>query len=379
MMKLKMFVIALMSMCALPSLHAAEKAKDTLTLTEPVEKVADFGGKDAGDKEGKEEAAPSSTKKIEFPCSICFEKKPGENMLKRFPVCKDRTAHLICTSCSKDILNHTIVPKKDCCDDFTVKAQIASARHVIDWRPAKTTAPEERAEMCSMQQAFFSALAHKTCGICREVFEEKNRFTPKYRKLLDCGHEFHTACIEPWLKKHHTCPMQCKKHQESPAMRSYEELENELNLANQKLEQVNQEFVVAKWDLEVELEAKKLLVSTHKDALKKIDIKERRELYRRIFGGIISGAGMWLFIQPFMHHIKYSKPIDNAALYFIAPLYAHIGNFIFMTSDKPVKGIIATEDKIVDVCTKHPKRALTATVLGLLSASCLYQKLKGKR
>ncbi len=40
------------------------------------------------------------------------------------------------------------------------------------------------------------------CAICTEDFEEGCRVTS-----MPCGHLFHAACLMPWLRQHHTCPM----------------------------------------------------------------------------------------------------------------------------------------------------------------------------
>lgn len=40
----------------------------------------------------------------------------------------------------------------------------------------------------------------KTCGICLSSVKSKN-----YK--LDCGHEFHTKCLTPWLLENNTCPI----------------------------------------------------------------------------------------------------------------------------------------------------------------------------
>jgi len=40
------------------------------------------------------------------------------------------------------------------------------------------------------------------CAICTEDLEEGCRVTS-----MPCGHLFHAACLMPWLRQHHTCPM----------------------------------------------------------------------------------------------------------------------------------------------------------------------------
>ena len=41
---------------------------------------------------------------------------------------------------------------------------------------------------------------NKECAICLEIMK------PEETKILRCGHEFHTLCITPWLRKN-TCPL----------------------------------------------------------------------------------------------------------------------------------------------------------------------------
>lgn len=53
----------------------------------------------------------------------------------------------------------------------------------------------------NMTQENLNEFSGVDCSICLEELNngEKNR-------LLHCGHVFHTACIEPWIKTNFTCP-----------------------------------------------------------------------------------------------------------------------------------------------------------------------------
>ena len=44
---------------------------------------------------------------------------------------------------------------------------------------------------------------HDTCAVCRESF------TPgqPVRRIVRCGHVFHTTCMDRWLETHSTCPL----------------------------------------------------------------------------------------------------------------------------------------------------------------------------
>lgn len=63
----------------------------------------------------------------------------------------------------------------------------------------------------NLTQGNLNELSDAECSICLEELDngEKNR-------VLQCGHIFHTGCIEPWLKKYFTCPYcrQCEAEME---------------------------------------------------------------------------------------------------------------------------------------------------------------------
>ena len=48
--------------------------------------------------------------------------------------------------------------------------------------------------------------SHHITGICFSPFARKQR-----ARVLHCGHRFHCACVDPWLRRRPTCPI-CRKH-----------------------------------------------------------------------------------------------------------------------------------------------------------------------
>ena len=49
------------------------------------------------------------------------------------------------------------------------------------------------------------------CFICKKPFVPSSNPNISYAKRYDCGHVFHTKCIESWFRKdQNTCP-QCRK------------------------------------------------------------------------------------------------------------------------------------------------------------------------
>ncbi|KAI0491473.1 hypothetical protein KFK09_025733 [Dendrobium nobile] len=45
------------------------------------------------------------------------------------------------------------------------------------------------------------------CYICLVDYQEDAREDKAMRLLLECGHLFHAACVDPWLWMQHTCPV----------------------------------------------------------------------------------------------------------------------------------------------------------------------------
>ena len=41
------------------------------------------------------------------------------------------------------------------------------------------------------------------CSVCLEAFRKGE----KVRSLPQCGHVFHRACVDRWLRMHSACPM----------------------------------------------------------------------------------------------------------------------------------------------------------------------------
>ncbi|KAG6486034.1 probable E3 ubiquitin-protein ligase HIP1 [Zingiber officinale] len=64
---------------------------------------------------------------------------------------------------------------------------------------------EEKVIKCLKQQKHSSTMEHdEPCCICQEEYVEGDELG-----ILDCGHNFHTACIKQWLMHKNLCPI-CK-------------------------------------------------------------------------------------------------------------------------------------------------------------------------
>lgn len=65
------------------------------------------------------------------------------------------------------------------------------------------------AQLAELKSARFSDL--DACGTrlvdCAICFNEFG--AAEDVRLLDCGHNYHSVCVDPWLKKKNTCPI-CK-------------------------------------------------------------------------------------------------------------------------------------------------------------------------
>jgi len=69
-------------------------------------------------------------------------------------------------------------------------------------RPHFTPAEERTIQSLPVLQ-----LDHVSCSICFE--DEDEQTTPQTVKRLPCGHDYHAACIDRWLRVNNTCPL-CK-------------------------------------------------------------------------------------------------------------------------------------------------------------------------
>ena len=50
------------------------------------------------------------------------------------------------------------------------------------------------------------------CTICRQSLNDDSIYSKEQNKCStittgNCGHSFHTECIEPWLKQYNKCPI----------------------------------------------------------------------------------------------------------------------------------------------------------------------------
>lgn len=59
----------------------------------------------------------------------------------------------------------------------------------------------EKGGLCGVH-SLPSKLVDEKCPICLECFTDRKSVVRK-----ECGHHFHKACIQEWLKGHHTCPV----------------------------------------------------------------------------------------------------------------------------------------------------------------------------
>ena len=53
----------------------------------------------------------------------------------------------------------------------------------------------------------------KSCDICLEDFKKGD-----VKKILNCKHDYHVRCVDPWLKQHTTCP-KCRRQVRAPPER----------------------------------------------------------------------------------------------------------------------------------------------------------------
>ena len=71
------------------------------------------------------------------------------------------------------------------------------------------------------------------CSICTDNLEKNNTVI----KTLDCNHQYHTDCIDIWLKEHNTCPL-CRQEVKRVSIKYN-------NYTNQNTERNNKKYILA--------------------------------------------------------------------------------------------------------------------------------------
>ena len=64
-------------------------------------------------------------------------------------------------------------------------------------------------ELCYQMVSINTLSTSCSCVICLKPFERTSN-CKKYVKKLECGHIFHSTCIDTWFKKRTNCPY-CRK------------------------------------------------------------------------------------------------------------------------------------------------------------------------
>jgi hypothetical protein len=90
-----------------------------------------------------------------------------------------------------------------------------------DTRPAECAVERRRSARLSTDPARLAV--HRSCSICRDGCvgtagageEEQELEEGEEATLLPCGHQFHAACIQPWLTLRSTCPL-CRQVRAEP-------------------------------------------------------------------------------------------------------------------------------------------------------------------
>uniref|UniRef100_A0A663MQE8 RING-type E3 ubiquitin transferase n=1 Tax=Athene cunicularia TaxID=194338 RepID=A0A663MQE8_ATHCN len=87
---------------------------------------------------------------------------------------------------------HLLSPWQDSLQQQTMQAigQLATRRY------------QSRCRQAPRWDSTSSCSSAPVCAICLEEFSEGQEL-----RIISCSHEFHRACVDPWLQQHHTCPL----------------------------------------------------------------------------------------------------------------------------------------------------------------------------